>query len=803
MRGPGEGSARAVGAPREVCDVPFHSSTCPRYDRGAARHWVACEDVPLAEPVPLPDEFRFADVRVDTRAHQVSRAGAPVALEPKAYAVLVELLRRPDAAIARDDLLDAVWGHRHVTSGVLNRIIAMLRRELGDDADHPHLIRTVHGVGYSFIGTLLPAEATPEVPAQVVPVSPPPVQPAPSPRKRYALLAATLVALLLAWFTLSPRPEPRAPDVAPAAAPEAKPVAAPMLVVLPITAGAEDAELATALGDSLDEALRRVPGLRVIARESTQLVAKDEVDRAVIARTLGATHVLGGAVVSKPNDAIAIDLQLFDAATRSVGWARRFEQPRAQALRFLGPALEAIQPELLGQAAPRRADPVLGAALPAQDLYWLARRYQNENTLSGASRSLELLEQAVDQDPSFALAWAAIASGHRMLGNGGAEPLEDAVAKMEDAVRHALELDPDLTAAWLEKTMSQTLQWNAVEAEAPARRAVELAPDDHDVLAVSGNVTLYLGRPREALALHRRAIMMNPRSNYVPGLIVYDLMMLGEFDAAVTSGRDSWPDPLLFPSSDMLRRLRLAYGHISLAAVPSVPRSPYGILALAQGLSMLGEHERAETEIARIDTRPPRPPLYVATRLDLFWRRGANDAAVAWLRGDGRDVAQQPWLDAGLAQALAVAGDDEGALRTYEAALADPVMRARIAYSWYSTRIGISQVANWIALRRAAGKSYQAELAALRGTLEQFRANGVQIPALDYQFAVLALLEDDQAAAEAALARAIDHGWLDSVALDTDVAWRGAAGAPWLATARARIAQRIAEEVALAKAPGG
>ena len=81
----------------------------------------------------VPDEFRFADVRVDTRAHQVWRAGSAVALEPKAYAVLVELLRKPGAAIARDDLLDAVWGHRHVTPGVLNRVIAMLRRELGDD----------------------------------------------------------------------------------------------------------------------------------------------------------------------------------------------------------------------------------------------------------------------------------------------------------------------------------------------------------------------------------------------------------------------------------------------------------------------------------------------------------------------------------------------------------------------------------------------------------------------------------------------------------------------------------------------
>jgi DNA-binding winged helix-turn-helix (wHTH) protein/TolB-like protein len=742
-----------------------------------------------------PDVFRFADVRVDTRAHQVLRAGVPVALEPKAYAVLVELLRRPGEAIARDDLLDAVWGHRHVTPGVLNRVIAMLRRELGDDADHPRLIRTVHGTGYAFIGTLLPDE--PEAPAVPVATRPPP-------RRRHWLLAAGIVAALATWLFLpvAREPQPRPAATAPTPADPA-PIEAPLLAVLPIESVDADRELAMQLRDSLEESLRRVDGLRVIARESTQAVATDEVDRASIARALGATHVLSGAVLSKPDDAVAIDLQLYDVRSRGVSLARRFEQPRAQALRFLGPALDALQTGLLGSTTQRRADPVLGAALNAQDLYWLARRYQGDNSVAGASRSLALLDQALELDPSFALAWSAVASGHRMLANGGAEPIEVAVAKMDEAVGRALALDPDLAAAWLEKTMARTVQWHTLEAEAPARRAVELAPDDPDVLAISGNVALYLGRPREALALHRRSNKMNPRSNYVPGLIGFDLMTLGDFDAAMAEAESQWPDPVQFPSSDMLRRGRLTYGRIGLAAGPPETRAPYGILALAQALSMLGEHERAEAEIARIDTAPPRPPMYLAVRLELFWRRGAADEAVAWLRGEGRDIAQQPWLDAGLAQALAVAGDDAGALRTYDAALADPVMRARLSYSWFPTRIGTFQVANWIALRRAAGKSYAAELAGLKELMAQFRANGVQLPALDYQYAVVALLEDDHAAAGAALTRAIDRGWLDAVALDTDIAWRSVKDASWLVAARARIQRRLAEEGAIAKAAGG
>ena len=95
--------------------------------------------------------YRFDDVEVRPRARSLLRNGALVSVEPKAFAVLLELLAHPGETLTRDMLLDHVWGHRHVTSGVLNRIIAQLRRALGDDAGHPHVIRTVHGLGYGFM----------------------------------------------------------------------------------------------------------------------------------------------------------------------------------------------------------------------------------------------------------------------------------------------------------------------------------------------------------------------------------------------------------------------------------------------------------------------------------------------------------------------------------------------------------------------------------------------------------------------------------------------------------------------------
>ncbi|MHA6203729.1 ATP-binding protein [Dyella soli] len=105
--------------------------------------------------------FAFADVVVDVWAHRLVRDGCEVNVEPKAFAVLVELLAHPGQLLSRDDLLDAVWGHSYVTPSTLSRVIAQLRHALADDCSQPRYIQTVYGLGYRFIATLKgqPSEA--------------------------------------------------------------------------------------------------------------------------------------------------------------------------------------------------------------------------------------------------------------------------------------------------------------------------------------------------------------------------------------------------------------------------------------------------------------------------------------------------------------------------------------------------------------------------------------------------------------------------------------------------------------------
>jgi len=175
--------------------------------------------------------FRFADVELDLARFEVTRDGRRLSLEPKALDVLRVFVERPGRLVTRDELLDAAWPGVAVTPNALTRVIAQLRRELGDDAAEARFIETVPTRGYRFVASVAPAsadarpatsagsEAPAAAPGAAVPLAQPPAaEPvgAPvghrgtSPVIGWALVAAgvALAALALAW----PRP-PAGPDV--------------------------------------------------------------------------------------------------------------------------------------------------------------------------------------------------------------------------------------------------------------------------------------------------------------------------------------------------------------------------------------------------------------------------------------------------------------------------------------------------------------------------------------------------------------------------------------------------------------
>jgi predicted ATPase/DNA-binding winged helix-turn-helix (wHTH) protein len=107
--------------------------------------------------------YRCGACELDTRNRRFTRGGEEILLEPKVFAVLLQLLMQPGELLTRDQLLDAVWGHRFVTASTLNRVITLARRAFADDPDRPKFIQTVYGAGYRYVG---PIEKTISVPTE-------------------------------------------------------------------------------------------------------------------------------------------------------------------------------------------------------------------------------------------------------------------------------------------------------------------------------------------------------------------------------------------------------------------------------------------------------------------------------------------------------------------------------------------------------------------------------------------------------------------------------------------------------------
>lgn len=117
-----------------------------------------------------PDRpFTFDQFVLDPRDARLFRGGRPVALTPRSFAVLCHLAANAGRLVSKDELLRAVWEDVCVGDGSLKVCVREIRQALGDEAQSPRFVETVHRRGYRFIAK--PA-AAPTSPPQIS-VSPP------------------------------------------------------------------------------------------------------------------------------------------------------------------------------------------------------------------------------------------------------------------------------------------------------------------------------------------------------------------------------------------------------------------------------------------------------------------------------------------------------------------------------------------------------------------------------------------------------------------------------------------------------
>jgi Tol biopolymer transport system component/DNA-binding winged helix-turn-helix (wHTH) protein len=138
--------------------------------------------------------YQWDDFVLDLDSYRLERAGTPVSLEPKAFNLLALMVGRPGHLFTKQEIFDALWPDTAVTDHALTRVVAQLRRVLGEEAREARYLETVPTRGYRWIKEVTEA---PSLPAPVAPAAPESDDRAPA---IAAALALGIVALgFLGW----------------------------------------------------------------------------------------------------------------------------------------------------------------------------------------------------------------------------------------------------------------------------------------------------------------------------------------------------------------------------------------------------------------------------------------------------------------------------------------------------------------------------------------------------------------------------------------------------------------------------
>jgi TolB-like protein/Tfp pilus assembly protein PilF len=316
------------------------------------------------------------------------------------------------------------------------------------------------------------------------------------------------------------------------------------LAVLPLANASPDpgAEyLSDGITESIINALAQLPKLRVLPRSTVFRYKGREVDATEAGRELGVRAVLTGRVL-RVGDQLVVKAELVDVANESQLWgdqyARRLTDIFALQEEISREISEQLRLKLSGDEKKKLARRQT-ENIEAYHLYLKGRYCVNKRTQDSLRRAIGYFQEALDLDPSYALAYAGLADSYGLLASatGGLPPLET-YPRAKAAALRALELDDTLGEAHTALGFFHLLHdWDWAAAEREFRRAIELNPNypsAHDGYGFYCKVT---GRHEEAIAACAQALALDPLSLFLNGSLGWAHYFARDYGKAVELGK--------------------------------------------------------------------------------------------------------------------------------------------------------------------------------------------------------------------------------------------------------------------------
>ena len=277
----------------------------------------------------------------------------------------------------------------------------------------------------------------------------------------------------------------------------------------------EQEYFADGMTEELIATLGKISALRVISRTSVMRYKKTDKPLAQIAKELNADAVIEGSVL-RAGDTVRITAQMIHAASDRHLWGESYQRNLRDVLALQNEVARAVADQVKIKLTPqeqtrlsrsRSSDP------PAQVALFLGRFNYNMQTLDSVRKSIKYFQQAIDEDPQYAEAYAFLAMAHMALGWPGAEAPSEAFGKAKAAALKALEIDESTVEAHVALgAIKFSYEWDWAGSEREFKRAIELNPSSslaHEWYAL---YLSWVGRFDEALEARQRAFKLEPLS---------------------------------------------------------------------------------------------------------------------------------------------------------------------------------------------------------------------------------------------------------------------------------------------------
>jgi TolB-like protein/DNA-binding winged helix-turn-helix (wHTH) protein/cytochrome c-type biogenesis protein CcmH/NrfG len=490
---------------------------------------MAMDDSPTSAQV-APKRLRFGRHILDLDRGCLLFEDTEIAIRPKTFMVLRYLVENSRRLVSKDELFAAVWPNLNVTDDALVQSIGELRRALSDDG--AQLIKTIPRRGYRFesqVSTdVLVPQASDDVLAPAVrgPAAPSSRSSEGTARPRSRLLAASticvlFVAVLIAigigtdwgFFGILGDRHKAATSIHALGA-------KPAIAVLPFVNQNGDSNrdyFSDGLTQDIINALGRFPELTVMSWNAVFPYKDKPASPAEIAHALAVRYQVEGSV-RQGGDRLNVIAQLVDANGR-VLWSDSFNEPQANVF--------ALQDEITAQIAgalaihveqveQRRVSAKPTESLAAYDYVLRARPALRRPTRAGLAQARTFLKNAIEIDPNYAAAYAALAESYYVATSmGWAESPAAFLSRAEEMAGKALSLDGFQVRAHVILGRIDIFHHRYDQAMAEMERAIAINPNDAHALAGRGNVLMWRGETDAAIEALEQAQRIDPELNAI------------------------------------------------------------------------------------------------------------------------------------------------------------------------------------------------------------------------------------------------------------------------------------------------